>query len=762
MKEFVSLIKFRHRLGILLLFFIIGRTFFLHIPPISPFMVHLLTVIRVLALLKIALDLWDEDIPKNIPFLGFLSFVVISFFVRRDWNVLSNFLILFSFRTFSFKALLKYFFYFNTLFLFIILTSSQVGILENRFYLSITGQPRYFLGFSHPNAAMRAALNVWVAFVFFYWNRLTARFKSLPFWLFALALPSIFFILTFSRMSFLGILFGSFFFLLAKKVDFNRKIFKFSLALLPMGLTILTFIMALLFYEQPLLNRFFSYRPMFWNYILTLDSHPIRFFGYHPAVLHHLFNGNRLILDSTYLNWLLIDGLGMSIIYLGIFSFLLYDSAHKNNKPLLFLLVTLLTFGFGENVFFDIGTNPLFFLIIPACGQLQLNFLKRKRMRMPLEAPIKILYGITRSDWGGAQVHILDLVREIRTKGYEVEMIIGEKGDLYDRLQELEVCTHYLPSLVHEIKPLTDLKAILDFCQVIRNSKPDFVHLHSTKVGWIGRMASLIMRKPVIFTVHGWCFTDGVTQKRRHIGRAIEKFLAPLTDMIICVSEFDRKLAIEQNVAETQQLEVVYNGVKDFEKIEVVYSGVKNFEKLELECQKKAIKVTMVARFTQQKDQRSLIEAFALIDDSFELYLIGDGVNLPADQERANELGLSNRIHFLGARLDVESLLQEMDIFVLSSNYEGLPISIIEAMSLGLPLVASNVGGVNELIFHGKNGYLFEAKDHHALAARLNQLKDEKLRQQMGHFSRQLYLEKFTLSQFIENTVKVYQKLLRG
>jgi len=747
-KEPISLIKLRHHLGILLLFFIIGRTFLFPIGLFAPIVAHALTIIRILALFKIALDLWDEDVPKNLPFLGFFSFVIISFFIRGDWNILSNFAILFAFRTFSFKALLKYFFWFNSFFMLLILSLSQIGILENQFHVSDSGNLRYFLGFNHPNAAMRAALNVWVAFVFFYWKRLTFKIKNLPFWIFVLAIPIIFFRLTFSRMSLIGILVGAIFFTLAKFVDFNKKSFKVSFALLPTLLTILTFVMALVFYSNQFLNRFFSYRPMYWNYILTLDSHPIRFFGYHPTVLNNLFNGNRLILDSTYLSWLMVDGFGMFLIYFGIFSFLLYDSAHKNNKPLLFLLVTLLTFGFGENVFFDIGTNPLFFLIIPACGQLQLNFLKRKRLRKPLEEPIKILYGITRSDWGGAQVHVLDLIREMKKKGYEAEMFIGEKGDLYDRLQELNIRTYYRPNLVHEIKPLTDLKAIVDFCRVIKKSRPDFVHLHSTKAGWIGRIACLIMRKPVIFTVHGWCFTDGVAQKRRHIGRAIEKFLAPLTDIIICVSEFDRNLAIKQNVAEPEQLEVVYNGVQAFKKSE---SSHKN-----------PIKVTMVARFTQQKDQRSLIEAFTFLDESFELYLIGDGDNLSADQKRTKELGLEERVHFLGARLDVENLLQKMDIFVLSSNYEGLPISIIEAMSLGMPLIGSNVGGVNELIHHEKNGFLFEAKDYQALAVRLSQLKKEKLRQQMGQASKELYMKNFTLNQFVDNTETIYQKLLRG
>ncbi|MCL1950260.1 MAG: glycosyltransferase family 4 protein [Turicibacter sp.] len=362
---------------------------------------------------------------------------------------------------------------------------------------------------------------------------------------------------------------------------------------------------------------------------------------------------------------------------------------------------------------------------------------------------MKILYCITRSDWGGAQVHMLDLITEMKKEGYACEVAIGEKGELYDRLEALGIPTHFVPALVHSINPILDVKVVYDLCKIIKGTQPDLVHLHSTKAGWVGRIASWLMKRKTIFTVHGWCFTEGVAGNRKKIGRFIETLLAPLAQKIICVSNFDKKLALALEVAPTQKIEVVYNGVRA---LEVQPKPLKSSK----------IKVIMVARFTDQKNQRCLIEAFAHVSPDFDLYLIGDGINLEGDQKRAVELGIKERIHFLGGRTDVTEILQDMDIFVLSSHYEGLPISIIEAMSLALPVIGSDVGGVNELISDGINGYLVKPDNSHQLAEKINNLNSPSKRWAMGQKSLEIFQDKFTLDKCVAHTRKIYENVLKG
>jgi len=362
---------------------------------------------------------------------------------------------------------------------------------------------------------------------------------------------------------------------------------------------------------------------------------------------------------------------------------------------------------------------------------------------------MKVLYVITRSDWGGAQVHLFDLVTEMIKKDVQCEVVVGEKGELYDRLQEIGVKVYFLPALVHPIRPLTDLKAIFQLNRLIKRVLPDIVHLHSTKAGWIGRISSYLAKTKVIFTAHGWCFTEGVSSIRKKMGIFIEKKLSNITHKIICVSDYDKQLALKYGVTIDSKIKVVYNGV----------SNLQQYDKLPEFSGDEALKVIMVARFSEPKDQISLIKAIPYIDDNIKIYFAGEGSTMSVAQDLVAEIDVTDQVIFLGQRTDVKELLSSFDVFVLSSKYEGLPISIIEAMSVRLPIIASNVGGVKELVFDGVNGLLFDADDHKELAEKISALQDEKLRITMGAASQEIYQQKFTLAQSLESTYQIYQEL---
>jgi len=364
---------------------------------------------------------------------------------------------------------------------------------------------------------------------------------------------------------------------------------------------------------------------------------------------------------------------------------------------------------------------------------------------------MKVLYVITRSDWGGAQAHLYDLVIEMTKKRIQCEVVVGEKGTLYDRLDDSGVKVHFLPSLIHPIRLLTDLKAIFQLYRLIKMISPDVVHLHSTKAGWIGRIAACAAKRKIVFTAHGWCFTEGVSSTRKKMGIFIEKRLSKITHKIICVSNYDKQLALKYGVTTNSKIQVVYNGVSTSERHDKVLEPSSD----------EAFKVVMVARFSEPKDQISLIKAIPYIDDNIKVYFVGEGSTMSAAQDLVAEMNVVDQVVFLGQRTDVQELLSSFDIFVLSSKYEALPISIIEAMSVGLPIIASNVGGVSELVIDGENGLLFEKGNIEELARQISKLIDDEPRRiEMGRISRCRYQENFTLINTIEQTMSVYTSIV--
>ena len=175
-------------------------------------------------------------------------------------------------------------------------------------------------------------------------------------------------------------------------------------------------------------------------------------------------------------------------------------------------------------------------------------------------------------------------------------------------------------------------------------------------------------------------------------------------------------------------------------------------------------RLIMVARFNEQKDQATLLKAIALLSNHpLHLDLVGSGSSLSSCKALAQSLGIADRVSFLGDRTDVYELLTQYQIFILSTHYEGLLISILEAMRAGLPIVATNVNGVPEEIVHSKTGLLVPPKDVQLLADALSTLiQSPDLRQQMGKAGRQKFLQEFTVERMIAETRTIYEQILKN
>lgn len=359
----------------------------------------------------------------------------------------------------------------------------------------------------------------------------------------------------------------------------------------------------------------------------------------------------------------------------------------------------------------------------------------------------RVLYVITRAEHGGAQAHVLSLLRSFHAK-FEVALSVGETGFLTAEAKHLGIPVFQVPHLAVPIRPGMDLRALYELSLIIRDFKPDLIHAHSSKAGLLARLAARLHRIPCIFTAHGWAFSDGASEMRKRIAVISERAVARLRMPIVTVSQYDYNLALRQRIGDPSHMITIRNGIDDLK------------QSVQLaECTPPVI--AMVARFSPPKDHLALLRALAQIHAPFRLWFVGDGPLLERARCAAADLGLEDRTVFLGDRDDVPTLLAKSHIFVLISRHEGLPISILEAMRAGLPIVASNVGGIPELVKNGKNGILVDRDNHEALVNALQiLLKDPDLRKTLGNCSRILFEKDFTLEAMVGRTLELYEQHL--
>ncbi len=361
---------------------------------------------------------------------------------------------------------------------------------------------------------------------------------------------------------------------------------------------------------------------------------------------------------------------------------------------------------------------------------------------------MNILFVITRADAiGGAQVHVKDLAIALQSDRHKVLILTGESGIYNDDLREAGIESVSCEYLQKQINPIADGKSFRYILNVIDLFKPDLIAAHSSKTGILGRLASQITKVPCIFTAHGWSFTTGIPEPNRTIYRWLEKLTASLADKIICVSEYDRQIGLKAGM-NSQQLLTVHNGMKDVSP-----------QLRANPAESDPVKIAMVARFDRQKDHATLIEAFK--DVNAELILVGDGPSLVKTKQKVEQLGISHKVSFLGFRQDIAEILAQVQVYALISNWEGLPCTIIEAMRAGLPVIASDVGGVKEIVLEGQTGYLVPRGDIQGLRQKLNYLiGNEPARISMGIMGRQKYESQLTFKHMYEQTLTAYQEVI--
>ncbi len=357
---------------------------------------------------------------------------------------------------------------------------------------------------------------------------------------------------------------------------------------------------------------------------------------------------------------------------------------------------------------------------------------------------------VTQPTTAGTARHVADLAAGLHGRGIDVTVACPDSGMLPSRLDRDGVRRVTLP-MEREIRLAADLRAFIRLVGLCRSLRPDVLHLHSSKAGFLGRLAGRLAGVPVVvFTPHCWSFQSAAGRKRRFYA-ALERFASHFCDMTVTVSEQERREALEERVLDADRVRVIPNGVgpDDFA---VATSATRD------------IPFVSVGRLDEQKGHSYLLQALADLRGSepgIRVSIIGDGTLAGDLRREAAALGVSDRVSFEGERSDVGSYLGRSRAFVLSSLWEGLPYTIIEAMAAGLPVVCTDVGGCRELVVDGQTGFVVPPRDPVALAEAMRRLwRDDRMREAMGSAGRERALALYRVETCVDRNASLYQELL--
>jgi glycosyltransferase involved in cell wall biosynthesis len=347
---------------------------------------------------------------------------------------------------------------------------------------------------------------------------------------------------------------------------------------------------------------------------------------------------------------------------------------------------------------------------------------------------------------GGVPNHVVSVVRGLPKDRFEVDVACPRNASTWLELEGLPGVT------LHEIRPdrhpaPADSVSLAKLVRLARAA--DVIHVHSAKAGFLGRLAAAVRRKRAscAFTPHGWSFwaADGA-EARLYL--ELERAAARWCAAIVALSDFERQAGFTARIGKEAQYRVIRNGV-DLARFDVARrAGSQN--------------VVFIGRLDPPKRPDLALRAFARLSARFpdaELQVVGDGRLAGESRRLADRLCLGDRVRFLGPRDDVPELLGSAACVLLASDYESAPFAVVEGMAAGLPVVATDVAGVGELVKNGRTGFLAPAGDADALAAGVERvLDDSELARRLGEAGRQASKE-LSLTKMVDALVTLYDEL---
>lgn len=343
---------------------------------------------------------------------------------------------------------------------------------------------------------------------------------------------------------------------------------------------------------------------------------------------------------------------------------------------------------------------------------------------------MKILQIITLCELGGAQSVVINLANKL-SEEHEVIVAAGEgDGKMFSMLHP-KVKQERLPHLQRALSPKNDFLTIFDMRKLYQKYKPDIIHLHSSKAGMLGRVA--FPSKKVVYTVHGF---DSIRLAYRKF-LPIERFMQRTCKAIVGVSKYDEVWMKAEKI--TKNVSYVYNGIeKPIPRQSLSFNIPSSYRKT----------ILCIARLSPPKKSDMFMSVAELLPD-YAFVWIGN-------QHEVTEY--PNNVFFLGNIPNAGTYCSIADLFVLPSNYEGLPMVILEAMSFGKPVVASNVGGISEIVENDKNGYTVE-NEAHVFAEKIKYiLENEEVYSKFSRYALERFNRDLTVDKMVDAYLEIYKQ----
>jgi len=362
---------------------------------------------------------------------------------------------------------------------------------------------------------------------------------------------------------------------------------------------------------------------------------------------------------------------------------------------------------------------------------------------------ISILEIIGDSSLAGAPRHFLSVIENLDLDKFQIHAICPP-GPLAGEIRKLK--RHIDLDLV-QMRSRLDCKAIGKLRKEMVSLKPDIIHVHGTRAGALGRLASIGLNIPVVYTEHLWTKHYSINNPLLRSAHMFGNwFFDIFTTTNIAVSEAVKEFMVESGVSRSSKIKVIYNGVEPPK------------HKADIFQNKEEFRLTSVGTLNPLKGMQFLIQAIVKVKKEFpgvHLEIIGDGPSKKKLAELIRKLKLKNNVKLTGFVPDVEKYLTNFDLYIQPSLSESFGLAIVQAMGVGLPIVATNAGGIPEVVTDGKSGTLVPTHDSKALsAAILELLRDQEKAKSMGRFAAEEAKRKFDLTDMIKDLENLYEKVV--
>ena len=384
----------------------------------------------------------------------------------------------------------------------------------------------------------------------------------------------------------------------------------------------------------------------------------------------------------------------------------------------------------------------------------------------------KILYLITKSNFGGAQRYVYDLATRLPKESFDVRVACGGNGVLTERLQAEGILTLIIPNLIRNVNVFQDILVFSHILSLLRKERPDIIHLNSSKIGGLGALAGrLVGVKKIIFTAHGWAWHESRSPFSRAIIKTLHWITVLLCHHVITVAEKERAEMAEMPWTKNKLI-AIHNGIGAIDFIEK--ATARDFfitKNPALTTYKNSLWIGAIGELHKNKGYEYLLEAFGnlartVLAKNVPLVIIGEGEERQRLENLARTVLAKNatasqteKVFFLGQIPDASRYLKAFDVFALTSIKEGLPYVLLEAGLAGLPVVASDIGGISEIIEDKKTGILTKSRDALVIADSLSFLLDNAhLRQSLGTALQASVTQNFPVEKMLKNTCAVYTK----